>query len=41
MPDYTADFSDLFEELFGFGRRGGGPARLRATLVAGVEMEVE
>ena len=31
MPDYTADFSDLFEELFGFGfgggRRGGGASR--------------
>ncbi|HXZ49045.1 MAG TPA: DnaJ domain-containing protein, partial [Usitatibacter sp.] len=22
MPDYTADFSDLFEELFGFGFGG-------------------
>jgi molecular chaperone DnaJ len=32
MPDYTADFSDLFEELFGFGfggRRGGGGAPRR------------
>src|SRR5450759_1468122 len=30
MPDFTtADFSDLFEELFGFGGFGGGSSRSR------------
>ncbi len=27
MPDYSADFSDIFEELFGFGFGGGGGRR--------------
>jgi molecular chaperone DnaJ len=45
MPDYTADFSDLFEELFGFGfgggRRGGGSARRTARRGRDLQMEVE
>jgi len=27
MPDFTSDFSDIFEELFGFGFGGGGGRR--------------
>jgi molecular chaperone DnaJ len=45
MPDYTADFSDLFEELFGFGfgggRRGGGGSRRTPRRGRDLQMEVE
>jgi molecular chaperone DnaJ len=46
MRDYTADFSDLFEELFGFGfggggRRGGGAGRRSPRRGRDLQMEVE
>ncbi len=46
MPDYTADFSDLFEELFGFGfggggRRGGGSSRKSPRRGRDLQMEVQ
>ena len=46
MPDYTADFSDLFEELFGFGlggrgRGGGGASRRTPRRGRDLQMEVQ
>jgi molecular chaperone DnaJ len=46
MPDYTADFSDLFEELFGFGlggrgRSGGGASRRTPRRGRDLQMEVQ
>ena len=44
MPDYTTDFSDLFEELFGFGLggrgRGGGASRRAPRRGRDLQMEV-
>jgi molecular chaperone DnaJ len=44
MPDYTADFSDLFEELFGFGfgggRRASGASRRTPKRGRDLQMEV-
>lgn len=43
--DYTTDFSDIFEELFGFGfgggRRGGGSSRRTPRRGRDLQMEVE
>lgn len=39
MPDFsTMDFSDIFEELFGFGMGGGGRARARNTPRRGADL---
>jgi molecular chaperone DnaJ len=46
MHDYTADFSDIFEELFGFGfggggRRGSGASRRAPRRGRDLQLEVE